>query len=165
MSKKINFLFVDFLFLLIIFVFIYLQVPFIFFQQDEWLGFGLMIAQEQGLPINLGIDFHFVPLNLLLANLLFKLFGLNYFVYNLIGLIFHFINGILIYAIAIKLLRRRIIALVSSVLFITSSSASQLIMWLAVSIATLSLTFALLSWIILLKNLVQKKIIWSFFRL
>lgn len=162
MNKKIKHFFIDFLFLLVIFIFIYWRVSFIFFQQDEWLSFGLMSAQEQGLPINLGIDFHFVPLNLFIANLLFKLFGLNYIAYNLVGLIFHFINGVLVYLISFKLLQKRIISLISSILFITSPVASQLVMWPAVSIATLSLTFTLTAWIILLKNSINRRIIWSF---
>lgn len=162
MNKKIKPLFIDFLFLLIIFIFIYWKVLFIFFQQDEWLGFGLMVAQDQGLPFNLGIDYHFVPLNLFIANFLFKIFGLNYIVYNLVGLFFHLINGILVYIIALKFSKRRIIALISAVLFISSSVASQLVMWPGVSLATLSLTFTLLTWIILLKNQVQEKIRWSF---
>lgn len=151
MKKKF---WVDIVTLLGVFVLTYWSVPFIFFQQDEWRGFGLMITQ--GVRITTmyfgTVNAHFVPVNLALGYLTFKLFSLSYVAYNLLGLIFHFTNGVLVYTIASKLLQKRVFAILAGVFFITSSVSAQLVMWPAVSISTLSATFTLLAWVIILKE-------------
>lgn len=144
----------DVLLLLIVFAITYITAPFIFFQQDEWRSFGLMIAQGPSSAIgNFGSSsFHLVPVNLSLAYSIFKFFDLSHVAYNLAGLTFHFTNGVLVYAVALKVLKKRWIAVLTGILFITSSVSAQLVMWPAVSISTLSLTFALISWFILVRK-------------
>lgn len=132
----------------------YWKVPFLFFQQDEWLLFGLII--DRGLNIllrGLGTDniFHFIPLDQLLNYLMFTAFRLNYIPYNIAGLLFHFLNGILVYFVCWQLTQKRLVTLLSGIIFLTSSVAAQLVMWPVVSLNTLSLTFTLLVWIFLLK--------------
>lgn len=143
----------DLFFLLIIFVLTYWLVPSIFFQQDEWRGFGLMVAEgASSIVANFGnSSFHFIPVNLSLAYLIFKLFHLNYIAYNLVGLTIHFINGLLVFKIAQYLFDKKQFAFVAATIFISSSIPAQLVMWPVVSLSTLSLTFMLLSLLIVLK--------------
>ena len=133
----------------------YWRVPSLFFQQDELLGFGLII--ERGWEIIFrgfasGETLHFIPLLNFFDSILFQAFSLNYFAYNAVGVLVHFLNGFLVYILAFLMIRRRGWALLAALVFISSSSSSQLVMWPLVSIGMLSLTFALLSWINLLRT-------------
>lgn len=132
--------------LIIVFVMCYFKVPFIFFQQDEWLGFGLIIDFGSNFVVQAlkeGVN-HFVPLTFLFDYLSFKAFGLHYIAYNSIGLMIHAINAGLTYFIVLRLLKDKRVALISAILFISSSIASQFIMWPVVSLNTVSLTFSLI---------------------
>ncbi len=97
-------------------------------------------------------SFHLVPLNLSLSYLIFKFFHLNYLAFNMVGLSFHFLNGFLTYLISFRIFKKRWLAIISGVLFLTSGVSGQLVMWPAVSISTLSLTLALLAWLVVLKE-------------
>lgn len=138
--------------IIIIFVSLYYQATNLFFRQDEWLGFGLMIGygKEFIYSKNVADLAHFVPITLSIDYILFKLTHLNSQIYNLVGLLFHLINSFLIYLITSKFTRSKFLSLVAAIVFITSSVASQLVLWTVISINTLSLTFALLSfWLVL----------------
>jgi len=143
------------------FILVYFRVPFIFFQQDEWYAFGNMIALGPKLIFHrfeVGDINHFVPLNSLLSFLLFKIFDLNYVGYNAVALFLHFINGLLVYFLALRILKRKTFALLSAATFIASAASAGLVMWPLVGINTLTLTFALLAWIAALRFKEQKKV-------
>lgn len=147
----------------VIFVLTYIKAPFIFFQQDEWLGFGLIISQGASIIIRgLGTNqtFHFIPINNLLEYLSYKYFGLNYIAYNIVGLFFHLLNGYLIFELSWLLFKKKFLAFTSSAIFICSSVAYQLILWPLVSLNTLSLSFTLLSWLLFCRYLGKSKPWW-----
>lgn len=135
----------------------------IFFQQDEWLGFGLMIGYGWESILGKfaeGGSFHFVPLVLAIDYILFKVFGLNSMPYNTLAILSHTLNGVLVFLIIEKLLNRIdeksiaknvYLALLGSIFFVTSSVASQLITWPVVNINVLSLSLTLFAWLLLLK--------------
>lgn len=137
--------------ILVLFIFLvitYWRVPFIFFQQDEWMGFALIISNGfdvifRGLGDHV---IHFIPITNLLNFLSFNLFGLNSIFYNIIGLLLHFLNSFLIFKISLIIFKNKKYALLSAVIFITSAISSQLIMWPLVSLNIISLTFTLFVW-------------------
>lgn len=143
-----------FVILTLLFIITYWRVPFIFFVQDEWQVLGLVIDQGLGIVLRgLGDEkiFHFIPVNNFLNFLSFKLFHLQYPLYNIAGLLFHLANGLLVYKLSKVIFDSARLALISSVVFITSAIPSQLIMWPVVSLNTISLSFALLAWISMLE--------------
>ncbi len=153
-SKEILFSSKTLLFIgIVIFIIIYYKVPFIFFQQDEWYAFGNIIDLGSKLifyRFNVGDINHFVPLNSFIGVTLYKIFGLNYIGYNAVDLFLHFINGLLVFVITLKINKKKSIALLSAILFISSASAAQLVMWPFVGVNMLTLTFALLAWFVAL---------------
>lgn len=138
----------------------YLRVPGIFFQQDEILGFGLFIKEGSRIilsGLNPGVVMHFVPLTMSLSYFLYSLFGPNYFVYNSVSLFFHLINAVLVYLTAVSVLKRKSSQLIAVAVFITSSSAAELLMWPVINLNVISLTFSLLSWLLVInENFAQK---------
>lgn len=144
------------LILIILFLFLiitYWKVPAIFFLQDDWQTVGLVISEGQSMILRgLGDSriFHFLPIDNLLNYLSYTIFGLHNQPYNIVALLIHFINALLVLRLAKKIFNDQTIAIIASVIFITSSISNQLIMWPVVSLNTLSLTFTLLAWITLL---------------
>lgn len=138
--------------LFIVFLIVYYKATSLFFRQDEWLGFGLIIGYGKEFIYSKSITdlAHFVPVALSIDYLLFKFAHLNPLIFNLFGLAFHLINTFLIYLIAGNFSKNKILSAVAAMIFITSSVASQLVLWTVISINTLSLTFALLSFWLLL---------------
>ena len=131
------------------------MVPSVFFIQDEWQVFGLVISQGLNIVFRgLGDEkiFHFIPIDNFLNFLSYHLFGLHYYFYNILGLLLHLINTLLLYKLARKLFKNNFLALLSAGLFITSSIPNQLIMWPVVSLNVLSLFFGLLAWIFVLET-------------
>lgn len=145
---------------LLVFVASYFLVPLIFFQQDEILGFGFFV--KEGTKIILsglgeGRVRHFVPLTMSLSYSIFKVFGIKYQAYNIVALFFHLLNGYLVYLIAGHIFKKKSTASISVLLFFSSNVAAQLLMWPVINLNTLSLTFALLTWLAVIK----KKLFWT----
>lgn len=143
-----------------VFILSYFLVPAIFFQQDEILGFGLFIKEGKSVILSgLGrADIrHFVPITMSLSYSIFKIFGIKYQVYNLLALLFHLINGYLVYLVAKHIFKKKEQALISVLLFFSSNVAAQLLMWPVINLNTLSLAFALLAWLAVL----TKKLFWT----
>ena len=95
-----------FLFILLLTLLVYHKTPLLFFQQDEWRAFGLMISLGKEIITQrfmVGDIDHFVPLSFALNLLTFKLFGLNHIAYNLIALSFHLLNSFLVFLTSKKL--------------------------------------------------------------
>ncbi|EKD94495.1 MAG: hypothetical protein ACD_26C00034G0030 [uncultured bacterium] len=144
---------------LFVFLISYYRVPFLFFQQDEILGLGLFIQKGWSTILsglgNSNIT-HFVPLTMGLSYFIYHFFGANYFIYNSVGLLFHSLNGYLIYLICEKTLKNKTSAIIGSLIFFSSSVASELVMWPVINLNTVSLTFALIAWLLA----VDSKRIW-----
>jgi len=141
--------------LFILFLLCYFRTPFIFFQQDELFGFGEFINMGQKVILRgLGSNSvtHFVPVTMSLSYYIFRFFGLSYFTYNIFGLFFHLINSFLVYQLARRMFNKKISAFFSTALFISSYVAAELIMWPVININTLSLSFALVSWLIVIDD-------------
>ena len=139
----------------LVFLICYSKVPFLFFQQDEILGFGQFMQKGwsvvfQGLGSSKII--HFVPVTMSLSYLIYHLWGANYIIYNTAGLFLHLINGLLLYKISLKTNNNKVAAFIAVALFLLSSQAGELVMWPVISLNTISLTFALLAWLSVLRS-------------
>lgn len=144
-----------------VFLVSYFRVPLIFFQQDEILGFGLFIKEGWKIMLSGFADSrvtHFVPITMSISYGLYNFFGLNHWIYNLIALLFHLVNGLLVYLIAKRVLSRALSALVAVLIFFSSSVAAQLIMWPVINLNSVSLTFALFCWLLLIDKKILPKL-------
>lgn len=144
-----------------VFLVSYFRVPLIFFQQDEILGFGLFIKEGWKIILSGFGDprvTHFVPVTMSMSYGLYSFFGLKHWAYNLAALLFHLMNGLLTYLIAKRVLSRNLSALVAVLIFFSSSVAAQLIMWPVINLNSISLTFALLCWLLLIDKEVLPKL-------
>lgn len=133
----------------------YFRVPGIFFQQDEILGFGLFIKESSQIilsGLNSRVVMHFVPVTMSLSYSLYKLFGPNYIIYNSLSLLFHFANAILIYLIAKKVFYNKFAQVLCVIVFVSSNSAAELLMWPVINLNVISLTFSLTSLLVILEG-------------
>lgn len=158
--KKIGLSFLSLIFCtFLIWILSYARVPYIFFQQDELMGFGLFNLRGLGMLLS-GLGFkdvvHFVPVTMSISYSIYKLFGLNQLPYNLIGLTFHTINGILIYILAQKIFKNRVFSILTTILFFASSAGMELVMWPVINLNTVSLTFSLISIYVLISAYLKK---------
>ena len=136
----------------------YSKVPFIFFQQDELMGFGLFILNRVDM-LYTGLGFkgmvHFVPVTMSLSFGIFNIFGLNHIPYNIFGLIFHTINGLLVYLLGQKIFKNRLYSLLALIMFFSSSSGAELVMWPVINLNTISLSFSLLAMYVLISSYIK----------
>lgn len=153
-----------FLSLLVLLIFAFWGFTGTFFQQDEWQFFGAFIhALASSNPImNLTLPFvgeitHFYPLSNLFFLTEYLLFKMNFPFYALTSLLWHFLNGILLYILIKKLVKNDLIALGSSAIFLTYSLSHQAVTWVLVSAANLPATFFMLISLIFFINFTDKK--------
>ena len=145
--------------IIITFFLSYFRLPFSFFQQDEILGFGRFIEYGRNIILDAFLVNrikHFVPLTMAVSYYIYKIFGMNSFVFTSLGLGFHLINGLLIYRVSLHYLKNKVLSLLAVLIFLSSSVAGQLIMWPVISLNSISLTFSLLAWL----AIVKKKLRW-----
>lgn len=146
------------IFVLLIILFTYWRLPSAFFEQDEWLNFGTYIYSqsnggiikflENSLIFSGGV--HLVPLAATRLYLQIKFFQLNFPPYAILSILNHIINTFLLFYLAYLLLKNRILALFSSILYGISSISSQSVTWMAATINTQGSDFCLLLVMILL---------------
>jgi hypothetical protein len=133
-----------------------------FFQQDEWAGIAnFFINGDKPFPEKLIATYqalfrvgfgHFLPLVPLVNLLKYEFFGLNYFPYAVLSIIFHSIASASVYVLAKYITEDKRLALIAFVLFLVNSSASQAVIWVGTSIPTqLAMIFSTLSLISFLK--------------
>ena len=120
----------------------------IYFQQDEWNGFGNVLYAERYGYITLIRLYgsHLTPLTSLFFALLFRIFSFTHTYYGIYSIFLHSFNGFLVYLFTSELLNNRRIALLSSIIFITALVSQQTVTWHAASASFLpSAFFTLLS--------------------
>lgn len=72
---------------------------------------------------------YFTPLTYISFFVDYRLFGLNAFWYHLQDVIFHSINGVLLYVFAYKISRNKLTAFLAAILFVTSFSTIITVIW------------------------------------
>lgn len=126
----------------------------IFFQQDEWIALGRVLAfQGDGGIIGYlqnvlsgNTLIRFLPFTSLTVYSLFSLFGLNPELHGLFALSVATVNALLMYIVINKFSKSIIIALITSVFWLTNGLSSQAITWIGTIIPSqLSMTAFLIS--------------------
>jgi len=137
-----------------------------YFQQDEWSGFGRVIAAQQkgvGELVRFSGS-HFTPLSIFNVATLYSFFGLNHAGYGVWSVLLHAINAFLVFALAKAMTRNSTIATLSSVMFAIAYTPQQSVTWYAASMANLPGTlFALIGLILFEKflSIRSRKFLWT----
>lgn len=136
---------------------------FTYFQQDEWAIFGNYIYWEKA-----GLSWwdrlfiyeqgtHVAPLSNIFFYPQFKLFSLHFGYYAFINILIHVLNAYLLYILALLLTKNKKISILTGIFFLVNSIVQQAVTWTGTSLGTTgSVTFLLLSFIFLTKNLIGK---------
>ena len=171
MNKRFGFI-LSCLILIVVIVAVYFPIRNTFYQQDEWLGYGLYLAKGyetiwQSTGGFLGIIFgQGRILTNLLYFLFYKYFPLNVFPIAIFAITLHIANTLIVFFLAKKLFKNTLPAFLGSLFFAVSSVSQSAITWPAASINTLpSTTLILISLIFYfryLENFREKWMILSF---
>lgn len=165
MNKKAPFL-VSIL-LTIAIVIVYWMTTRTFYQQDEWLGYGLFLAKGLGIIIQstgslLGIvsGQGRILTNLVLF-LFYKYSPLSVFSMSVFAITLHIINTLIIFFLAKKLFKNITAAFLGSLFFALNSVSQSAITWPAASVNTLpSTTLILISLVFYFRYLESFKARW-----
>lgn len=129
---------------------VYFPITKTFYQQDEWLGYGLYLAKGyetiwQSTGGFLGIIF---GQGRILTNLLYFLFykysPLNVLPISFFAITFHIVNTLIVFFLAKKLFRNILPAFLGSLFFALNSVSQSAVTWSAASINTLPSTTLIL---------------------
>jgi len=143
---------------------VFQRLPFTFFQQDEWVLFGNFIYWDKA-----GLSWferlftyehygHLIPLSDFFSYWRFNLFKLHFLGYGIFSISIHIINAYLVYIFARSLLKNNMIAFISALLFLTSSTTHQTITWTVTTMGTAGSTFfVILSLIFFIKYVKEKE--------
>ena len=155
--------------LALIIINIYLSLTKTFFQQDEWIGYGLYLAKGSEVILQstgsiLGI---FLGQGRILTNLVYFIFHtyfpLNAYPIAIFAIVFHIINTLIVFYLAKKLFKSTPSAFLGSLFFATNSISQSAITWPAASINTLPSTMLILvALICFFKHLENFKDKWIF---
>lgn len=132
-----------------------LLVSQLFFQQDEWHSFGVILGYGTRY-MTLGKSLWQLILSdrfgaRLLMYGLFSVFGVNSLPFGILAGSLHAINSWLVYLVAKKLTRDKLIALLSSLFFLVNAVSHQAYSWFGtVAGSTTSVTFIILSMLLFL---------------
>lgn len=108
-----------------------------FFQHDEWRAFGNYFSGGGNLLSILKPSYsHYTPLSGLFIYLYFLMFKLNFFWYSLMSIIAHLVVVCLCYILFSSLLKNKMLAFFSSLLFGIGASSHQATSWIATDINT-----------------------------
>lgn len=159
------------IFLFFFLILTFYRLPQTFFQQDEWRAFGIIAISEQNfwgsLKMLLPKTFfeHFNIATFLIEYFQYQIFRMNFSAFAFISLFFHFLNALLIYYLVLIISQRKILSLITSLIFITNSLSHQATTWISTSTSTQGATiFSLIALILFFKYLKskQEKIIFLF---
>ena len=121
-----------------------------FYQQDEWLGYGLYLARGPGMIMQSTDGFLGIILGQgrILTNLLYflfyKYFPLNVLPIAVFAITFHIINTLIVFFLAKKLFKKTLPAFLGSLFFALNSVSQSAVTWSAASINTLPSTALIL---------------------
>lgn len=146
-------------------LFTYWNLPYTFFQQDEWLTLslhtyfhskGISGIIESFLPID-AIS-HFNPLAVVFGWYEYVVYYTRFSFYAWQSIILHILNSVLLYYFVRSWLRKRSIACITALFFAVNSISHQAVTWVAATISyEIPAAFILLSLIFFHKFLVQDK--------
>ncbi|HEX8965869.1 MAG TPA: hypothetical protein VF820_05555 [Patescibacteria group bacterium] len=127
-----------------------------FFQQDEWNGFGTVIALSHGSSIGwFGVlgSYHFVPFSQLLYFGLYKLFEYQAQYFAITSLILHAFATLLVYTLYVKLTKKKFLSVILSLFFAFNVNTSQAYLHLAIFPATVTCFIATMIFFVYLEKI------------
>lgn len=163
--KSVRLDFIAFTFFALCIVITYWSLPNTFFQQDEWYGFNVYnkIDAIGGLRHFINEVFftfgktHYTPLAEVGSYLQYKLFDLYFPFYAYVSIFMHVLNTILVFVFVNQLVKNRLIAFLSTLLFAVNSITHQAVSWIAASLNTQGATFFSLVFYILFFQYIKNK--------
>lgn len=146
---------------------VYIPITKLFFQQDEWLGYGLYLVKGRGMILQNtgGLWGIILGQGRILTNVLLYLFH-NFFPRNILpvaifAIVLHVSNSLLVFHLARKLFKNSLMAFLASLFFALNSVSQNAITWMAAAVNTLpSTTLILVSMIFYFKYLESDKTRW-----
>lgn len=148
------------------------QLGLTFYQQDEWLGSGQVMAFGYGVVLDGLTPLQLIfaegrPFSRLLGAFIFKYFAFDIYPLALYSIGFQIINTIFVFLISLKLFRNYINAFVAASFFGLSSVTHQVVSWFAASFGSQPAVFFILLAIYFCQIYMEKKkilfLILSFF--
>lgn len=151
-----------------IFIFLVLLALVIFFEwgfwntyfvQDEWNGFGVVVAMSQK-PIsswfNLSTSLHFFPLNIFSWFMMYRAFQYNAQYYALMAIFLQSVASFLVYILTKKLSKNSMVGILTAVLFLTNSRARTAFIHLGVFLNTIPFFIFVISFFFYLTHIVDR---------
>lgn len=148
-----------FLIIFVVLIFTFWQISNIFFQQDEWLGLGnaFTYRARNGLFSLLKASFlpnyalsRYLPFTGIINYLVFNTFQKNASLYGFLGLFMALVNSGLLYLMAYRLTKSRIVGIFTALLWVTNNLALQSITWIGTMLPS---QFAMLFFLLGFNNL------------
>lgn len=156
--------------LVLLIVIIYWPVTRTFYQQDEWLGYGLFLAKGAGTVLQSTGSFWGIIFGQgrIMSNLLFyffyKIWPLNVFPVAVFSISLHIVNTLLIFYIAKRIFKNVLSAFLGALFFAVNSVPQSAITWAASSTNTpTSTTLILVSILFYFIYLEKNKTKWLFY--
>lgn len=130
-----------------------------FFQQDEWSGFGRVIAaNEAGIGSLIRFSgLHFTPLSILFVALFYQLFEHSHVPYGIYSVLAHTVNALLVYLLGARMTQNKHIGLLSGIIFAASYTPFQAVTWYAASLSILPTTFLALLGLLAFEEYIIKR--------
>lgn len=128
-----------------------------YFQQDEWMGIAdVMLSYSRPWWHPYLPWVHFSPIGIFIWSTLYKVFHLHAQFYFLIQLIVHASCATLVYILTLRITKKKAIALLSGLLFLTNARAHQAFTHLAIFHTTTLAMFFILLFFVFLSSIKNK---------
>ena len=131
--------------LIVPFVFYYNLIDNFFVWDDYFWLYRAMTLQGNPTQIFDSEGTYFRPMIYIFFWINYNLFGLAHTYYNIIDIAIHAVNAVLVFLIAFKITENRLTSFLSALLFATTFSAANAIMWMSARTDLLCMFFSLLS--------------------
>ncbi|QQG42250.1 MAG: glycosyltransferase family 39 protein [Candidatus Woesebacteria bacterium] len=146
---------------------VYMPVTRLFFQQDEWLGYGLSLVKGRGMILQStgGVWGIILGQGRIFTNVLLYLFH-NFFPRNILpvavfAISLHITNSLLVFYLTGKLFKSSLMAFFAGLFFAVNSVSQNAVTWMAASVNTLpSTALILISLVFYFKYLESDKPKW-----
>lgn len=114
------------------------QLPQTFYQQDEWLGLGQLMAIGWGNILNGNNIIQLLfgdgrPLTRVWGTVFYEAFSLQPIPFAIYSIMFHFVNTVLVYFIINRLIKNKFFALLGALYFAVADVAHQTVTWFGAS--------------------------------
>ncbi|MCX6706395.1 MAG: hypothetical protein NTV24_04855, partial [Candidatus Woesebacteria bacterium] len=145
---------------------VYWRAPKIFFQQDEWISYGLYLTQGfRYIFSNVHGGFSFIlgegrVFQSFIFYMFLKLFGLNTAPFLTFMLVVHMVNSVLVFLLGLKIFKKIFPSLLSSLFFALNSLSMNSVTWPATAGVLISTTLIIISIFAFIRFIEEEKKKW-----